>query len=87
MPPAARDAKILTMSNATLPTVTAVEVLRYLEGLREERALAAWTPLGDDPRYTSDLEDEIAAAEHAYVGVAVTEIATLRGELFGRADG
>ena len=87
MPWGPREATILTMSNATLPTVTALEVLRYLEGLHEERALAAWTPLGDDPRYTSDLDDEIAAAEHAYVGVAVTEIATLRGELFGRAAG
>jgi hypothetical protein len=30
-----------------------------------------------------DLEDDLLAAREAYVGVAVTEIATLRGELFG----
>jgi hypothetical protein len=75
------------MSNSTLPNVSALEVLRYLEGLREERAIAAFTDLGADARYTADLEDEIAATQHAYVGVAVTEIATLRGELFGRHAG
>ncbi len=73
--------------NNTLPNVSALEVLRYLEGLEEERALASMTPLADDPRYTADLEQEISATTHAYVGVAVTEIATLRGELFGRLEG
>ena len=75
------------MSNNTLPNVSAVEVLRYLEGLNEERALAALTPLADDPVYTADLDQEITATRHAFVGVAVTEIATLRGELFGRLEG
>jgi hypothetical protein len=75
------------MSHNTLPTVSALEVKRYLEGLNEERALASMTPLADDPGYTADLEDEITATMHAYVGVAVTEIATLRGELFGRLEG
>ena len=78
---------ITTMSNATLPNVSALEVLRYLEGLEEERALAALTCLGDDPRYTADLEEEITTTTHAFVGVAVTEMATLRGELFGRLEG
>jgi hypothetical protein len=31
----------------------------------------------------ADLEDEIAAARSAYVGAAVTEIASLRAELSG----
>jgi len=31
----------------------------------------------------ADLRDEIAAASHAYVGAAVTEIATLRAQLSG----
>jgi len=30
------------------------------------------------------LEADVAAARAAYVGLAVTEIATFRGELFGR---
>ena len=75
------------MSHNTLPNVSALEVLRYLEGLEEERALASMTPLGNDPLYSADLEEEILATTHAYVGVAVTEIATLRGELFGRLEG
>jgi hypothetical protein len=75
------------MSHNTLPTVSALEVKRYLEGLNEERALASMTPLANDPSYSNDLEQEIEATTHAYVGVAVTEIATLRGELFGRLEG
>jgi hypothetical protein len=33
--------------------------------------------------YMADLDDEIAEVSDAYVGAAVTEIATLRAELFG----
>jgi hypothetical protein len=36
-----------------------------------------------DTAYVADLEDEIAEVSYAYVGAAVTEIAVLRGELFG----
>ena len=87
MPSGVRRPSITVMSHNTLPNVSALEVLRYLEGLEEERALASMTPLADDPRYTADLEEEITATTHAYVGVAVTEMATLRGELFGRLEG
>jgi hypothetical protein len=87
MPSGVPEPSMRPMSHNTLPNVSAIEVLRYLEGLEEERALASMTPLADDPRYTADLEEEISATMHAYVGVAVTEIATLRGELFGRLEG
>lgn len=87
MPSGAPRPSIPVMSHNTLPNVSALEVLRYLEGLEEERALASMTPLGDDERYASDLQEEIEATTHAFVGVAVTEIATLRGELFGRLEG
>jgi hypothetical protein len=33
------------------------------------------------------MEQELAAARSAYIGLAVTEIATLRGELSGRLSG
>ena len=33
--------------------------------------------------YMADLDDEIAEVTAAYTGAAVTEMATLRGELFG----
>jgi hypothetical protein len=35
----------------------------------------------------TDLDDEIALTRQAYVEAAVTEIATLRAELFGRQCG
>jgi hypothetical protein len=38
-------------------------------------------------RYMADLEDEVAACRAVYVGAAVTDIAVLRGELFGRNVG
>ena len=87
MPSGSPERSMRPMSHNTLPNVSALEVLRYLEGLNEERALASMTPLADDPRYSADLEEEITATTHAFVGVAVTEIATLRGELFGRLEG
>jgi hypothetical protein len=33
--------------------------------------------------FISDLDDELAATRAAYIGAAVTEIATLRAELSG----
>jgi hypothetical protein len=35
----------------------------------------------------ADLDDEIAEVSHAYIGAAVTEIATLRADLFGSQVG
>ncbi len=64
-------------------TQTALEALRHLEVLQEERALAHLTGLIHDADYVADLEDDIDASTHAYVGLAVTEIATLRAELGG----
>lgn len=57
--------------------VSAIEVHDYLLALEAERSFAA------DPRYIAFLDGEIHAAASAYVGAAVTEIATLRAELFG----
>jgi hypothetical protein len=37
--------------------------------------------------YMADLEEEIATLRNVYVGAAVTEIASLRGELFGPQEG
>ncbi len=67
----------------TTETQTALDALRHLEVLQEERALASITGLIHDPDYIADLEDDIAASEQAYIGLAVTEIATLRAELGG----
>ena len=54
----------------------ALEMKFRLEDLQAERLVAL-----------IDLSDEIAEATHAYVVAAVTEIATLRAELFGPQEG
>lgn len=68
---------------APIESQTALDALRHLELLQEERALAQLTGLIHDADYLADLEDDIAASTSAYVGLAVTEIATLRAELGG----
>ena len=68
------------MSSSTL---TATDVKRQLDLLHEERLLAVEIGLAADGAYMADLEDEIVAVSAAYVGTAVTEIATMRAELSG----
>jgi hypothetical protein len=85
MPSCAAGCRVTPMQNPSphTETQTALDALRHLEVLQEERALAHLTGLVHDPDYVADLEDDIQASTHAYVGLAVTEIATLRGELGG----
>jgi hypothetical protein len=63
--------------------MSAIEIQDHLQQLQAERALALIEGLEGDATYMADLEDEIAAARSAYVGAAVTEIASLRAELSG----
>jgi hypothetical protein len=67
--------------------MSALEARNHLSALEVERALAGSTALAEVDLYMADLEEEIAAWRSVYVGAAVTEIATLRGELFGRQEG
>ena len=60
-----------------------VEVQIQLSGLLVERALALSEGLAGDGAYMTDLDDEIAATRQAYIAAAITEIATLRGEISG----
>jgi hypothetical protein len=62
---------------------SAVEVHAHLLELRAERTLASIEGLAMDPAYMADLDGEIEATASAYVGAAVTEIASLRAELSG----
>ncbi|MEA2183908.1 MAG: hypothetical protein QOF69_3093, partial [Solirubrobacteraceae bacterium] len=55
--------------------------------LMAERLEATEARLGENVLYMRELKDDLAAARDAYVGLAVTEIATLRGELSGRHVG
>ena len=69
-------------------TTSNVETLRErLRQLAAERAQADLEGLGHNGPYLADLEGEIAFAQKAYVGAAVTQIAELRGELHGRLQG
>lgn len=68
-------------------TMTASDVRHHLLLLHEERALAREEGLLDDPAYLADLDEEIEACRHAYIGAAVTEIAMLRASIDGRNEG
>jgi hypothetical protein len=71
------------MTPMSTPTLSATDVKRHLNLLHEERQLAIEIGLAADGAYMADLEDEIAACRAAYVGAAVTEIATIRAALSG----
>jgi hypothetical protein len=63
--------------------VLAIEIQIRLKELQAERLLASSEGLAGNAAYMADLEGEIAELNDAYVGAAVTEIATLRAALFG----
>ena len=69
------------------PTALQEELLDELRSLQAERALASLEGLPADHPEVLDLQEEIDAANQAYIGFAVTAIASLRGELSGRAQG
>jgi bifunctional ADP-heptose synthase (sugar kinase/adenylyltransferase) len=62
---------------------TAADVRDYLVQLNAERALASLEGLDRNAIYLADLDEALAEAQNAYVLAAVTEIASLRAELFG----
>jgi hypothetical protein len=64
-------------------TRSAIEVHAHLLDLRAERTLASAEGLAVNSAYMADLDGEIEATTSAYVGAAVTEIATLRADLSG----
>jgi hypothetical protein len=59
----------------------------HLQELQAARALGSLKGLGKDSAHMADLDGEIAATRTAYVGAAVTEIATLRAQLSGQQIG
>jgi hypothetical protein len=62
---------------------TAIEIHTHLLELQAERAYASIDGLAANSGYMADLDGEIEATTRAYVGAAVTEIATFRAELSG----
>ena len=70
-------------SNQTHDQTTAADLRDYLVQLQAERALASLEGLDRNPIYLADLNEALAEAQSAYVLTALTEIASLRAELFG----
>jgi hypothetical protein len=67
--------------------MTAVEIRDHLAELEAERYLALSTGVGRIDAYMADLDEELELCRELYVATAVTEIATLRAELFGPQAG
>jgi hypothetical protein len=75
---------MITSSTDLTPAGT---VRQHLEVLEAERATAHLAGLDTNAEYMDDLQAEIIGYRIAFTGLAVTEIATLRGELSGRLEG
>jgi hypothetical protein len=60
-----------------------LDALARLRRLEAERLDAVEAGLGGNELYMTDLENDIEVSRTAYVGLAVTEIATLRAQLGG----
>jgi hypothetical protein len=67
--------------------MTAADARTELWRLEAERLEATRSGLGANERYMDDLRRDIAASRAAYIGLAVTEIATLRAQLSGPQAG
>ena len=62
-------------------TTSAAGLREQLELLERERATVPLAGLAGNDLYMVDLRDELEAVRSAYVGAAVTEIASLRSAL------
>jgi hypothetical protein len=71
------------MTDMSTSSLTASDVKQHLDLLYEERVLAIRIGLAADGAYMADLDEEIAAYRSAFVGVAVTEIASMQAQLSG----
>ena len=67
--------------------MSALELRSHLLELKAERALAEETGVAAIASYMEDLERDIARSRAAFVGAAVTEIASFRAQLSGPAHG
>jgi hypothetical protein len=80
----ARGPPLMPARTATPPP--AAELRMHLDRLLQERDLIRIVGLSL-PDVEADLDDEIIAMRGAYIGAAVTEIASLRAELSARLQG
>ena len=70
-------------TTSTHTSISASAVREQLVLLQRERATAALEGVAANDLYLTDLLDEIEVTRSAYVGAAVTEIASLRAVLDG----
>ncbi len=63
------------------------ELRLALELLVDEHRAAAASPLRENRVYMADLEADLETTRQAYVGLAVTEIASFRAALSGAQQG
>ena len=63
--------------------MSALDLQSHLRRLTAERLDAVEAGLDRNPIYMAELEEDLAETREAYVGLVVTEIATLRGQLSG----
>jgi hypothetical protein len=63
--------------------MTATDARIQLQRLEAERLDAVEAGLGENALYMDDLHNDIAASRALYIGLAVTEIASLRAQLSG----
>ncbi len=67
--------------------MSAPDARLQLQRLQAERLDAVEAGLGDNELYMTDLATDIESSRVAYVALAVTEIASLRGQLSGPQQG
>jgi hypothetical protein len=67
--------------------MSALEIRNHILGLHAERALAEQTGVAEIPAYMADLERDIAISQAAWIGAAVTEIASFRAQISGPSFG
>ena len=63
--------------------MTATDARTWLRRLEAERLDAIDAGLGANADYMAELQHDLAASRVAYIGLAITEIATLRAQLAG----
>jgi hypothetical protein len=71
------------MTRDSVPMTAAADALTKLRRLEAERLDAVEAGLGENALYMTDLDNDIEASRTIYIGLAVTEIATLRAQLSG----
>ena len=67
----------------TTQTTSLATLREHITLLQREQAMAALAGLDGNDLFMADLREELEATRSAYVGAAVTEIASLRAALGG----